>query len=204
MNDALPTLWKLNTLFILSLLLVNCQPTADPVTEITEVNPAADGFNLEGSDERAIEIADAVMEAMGGRTAYDNTRYLKWNFFGSRKHIWDKETGDVIIEGIRDTFFTKMNIHTMEGEVNYRGVDLTVSDSLEMYLEKGKSAWINDAYWLVMPYKLKDSGVTLKHLGEDTIAGGQAADVLSLTFKNVGDTPQNKYHVYIDRTDNLI
>lgn len=32
-----------------------------------EINPAAPGFNMEGSDPKAIEIADAVMAASGGR-----------------------------------------------------------------------------------------------------------------------------------------
>ena len=39
-------------------------------------NPHAEGFDLEGSDAKAIEIADAVMEKMGGRENWDNTRYL--------------------------------------------------------------------------------------------------------------------------------
>ncbi len=32
-----------------------------------EINPAALGFNMEGSDPKAIEIADSVMAASGGR-----------------------------------------------------------------------------------------------------------------------------------------
>jgi hypothetical protein len=71
-------------------------------------------------------------------------------------------------------------------------------------LKRGKSIWINDSYWLVMPFKLKDSGVTLKYLGEDTLMTGLPCNVLQLTFENVGDTPQNKYHIYVDLADNLV
>jgi hypothetical protein len=31
-------------------------------------------------------------------------------------------------------------------------------------LRKGKNWWINDAYWLVMPWKLQDPGVTLSYV----------------------------------------
>ena len=55
-----------------------------------------------------------------------------------------------------------------------------------------------------MPFKLKDSGVTLTYVGDDTTQTGIAADVLQLTFEDVGNTPKNKYHVWVDRSDNLI
>jgi hypothetical protein len=71
-------------------------------------------------------------------------------------------------------------------------------------LAKGKSIWINDSYWLVMPFKLKDTGVTLKYLGEDTTLTGVKSNVLEVTFKDVGDTPENKYRVYVDVKDNLV
>ena len=55
-----------------------------------------------------------------------------------------------------------------------------------------------------MPYKLKDSGVTLKHLGDGTMEDGEAATVLQLTFEAVGVTPENKYHVYVDKESGLV
>ena len=47
----------------------------------------------------------------------------------------------------------------------------------------GGNDWINDLYWLVMPFKLKDSGVTLKCLGEDTTATELALTCWGLRFK---------------------
>jgi hypothetical protein len=55
-----------------------------------------------------------------------------------------------------------------------------------------------------MPYKLKDSGVTLGYKGEGTLADGRAADVLQLTFEGVGVTPENKYDVYVSRDRHLV
>lgn len=190
---------------LISIITIQCKPTdATQQENSLEINPAAEGFNHTDSDSRAIELADKVMEAMGGRSAYDSTRYIKWNFFNSRRHVWDKTTGDLVIEGIRDSFLVNMNINSMTGDANYHGVQLSKSDSLDKYIQKGKEMWINDAYWLVMPFKLKDSGVSLKYVGNDTLIGGRDAEVLSLTFDNVGVTPDNMYHVYVDKEDNLI
>ena len=61
-------------------------------------NPAAPGFNAAGSDSVAIQIADQVMYAQGGRKAWDKSRYFYWNFFGRRSLLWDKNGGKVRIE----------------------------------------------------------------------------------------------------------
>ena len=192
-------------LFLVILTYIFVISCKSPTPELETIgNPPAEGFNLTDSDEKAIQIADEVMEALGGRKAWDDTKYIKWNFFNSRKHTWNKHTNDVVIEGLRDTFTIKMNLDRMEGTVNFRGNELTKADSLDKYLQRGKSMWINDAYWLVMPYKLKDSGVTLKYLGQDTTQAGVMSDKLELTFESVGDTPDNKYEIYVDQDTRMV
>ena len=62
---------------------------------IAETNPPAEGFNQSESDAKAIEIADAVMEKMGGWENWNQTRYITWRFFGRRMHVWDKWTGNL-------------------------------------------------------------------------------------------------------------
>ncbi len=197
---------------VLLMLIISCstgsstsESTDDPEDggEYVEYNnPPAEGFNQEGSDLLATILADKSMQAMGGRAAWDNTRYLSWNFFGSRIHTWDKWTGDVRIEVPNRDLTILMNINTKEGKVMKEGVQ--VSDSLDYYLERGYGLWVNDSYWLVMPYKLKDSGVTLKYLREDTTLTGTSADVISLSFEDVGVTPQNVYEVWVDVDSKLV
>lgn len=169
-------------------------------------NPPAPGFDLEGSDPRAIEIADRVMERLGGRDAWDATRYLTWNFFGRRTHFWDKHTGDIRVEGVgRDDrpYLILMNLHTMEGRAWRDGVELE-GDELEELIDLGEAVWINDSYWMFMPYKLKDTGVTLTYVGERAMEDGRPADVLQLVFQEVGRTPDNRYHVYVARESGLV
>jgi len=55
-----------------------------------------------------------------------------------------------------------------------------------------------------MPFKLKDSGVSLKYAGRDTTSDGRDAEKLMLTFTEVGVTPDNMYYVYVDDESKLV
>ncbi|MCB0557954.1 MAG: hypothetical protein H6573_19770 [Lewinellaceae bacterium] len=197
-------------LFSISLILSACQPTpGDGSTDsgaakTAEANPASKGFNAADSDERAISIADSVMLAMGGRKAWDNTRFLQWTFFGRRTLLWDKFTGDVRIEIPADSAVYLVNIKGLTGKAREGERTIENPDTLQARLQRANSIWINDSYWLVMPYKLKNSGVAIQYLGQDTTQSGIPAYVLQLTFQEVGDTPENKYHVYVDTGSYLV
>ena len=140
------------------------------------------------------------MEAIGGRASWDASRYFVWNFLGRRKLYWDKQTGDVRIDWGSRTFL--INVQSETGTVFNNGEPIT--DSLDYYVDLGRQVWVNDSYWLVMPFKLKDSGVTLKYEREDTTKSGVASDVLSLAFDSVGYTPQNQYEIFVDQQNKLI
>ncbi|HVS16272.1 MAG TPA: hypothetical protein VMV46_20335 [Thermoanaerobaculia bacterium] len=165
-------------------------------------NPPAEGFDAAGSDPEAVAIADEVMTAMGGRAAWDSTRYLSWNFFGMRTHVWDRWTGDVRYQ-VGDTLVLA-NIHSQEGRAFRDGEEVTDPEERAKLLDQTYKAWVNDSYWLLMPYKLKDSGVTLRYQGEGAMADGRVADVLELTFEGVGVTPDNKYDVYVSKDRRLV
>lgn len=166
-------------------------------------NPAADGFNMEASDAQAIAVADEVMEAMGGRQAWDETRHICWKFFGRDELVWDKWTGNVRID--RPNGNTLLyNIHENTGQAFVNGTEITEADSLAGYNERARRIWINHSYWLVMPYKLKDSGVTLKYMGQEADNKGTDCDKLELTFEEVGVTPNNRYWVWVDKNTRLV
>jgi len=193
---------------ILLLSILACQPASqeNPEVDVPEANPAAPGFNTSESDSEAIAIADSIMKAMGGRKAWDNTNIIQWTFAGRRTLTWDKRSNDVRIdipaEEGRTTFI--VNLDSDQGKVFLNGQQTTQPDSVAKYLQQAKRIWFNDSYWLVMPYKLKDDGVTLEYLGQDTMQGGQQVEVLQLRFQQVGATPQNRYKVYVDPQDMLI
>ncbi len=183
------------------------QPTSRPATD--DPKPPAEGIKPDASDPAAVALADLTMKAMGGRRAWDETRYIAWNFFfGSRRHIWDKHTGNLRIDSTdRQTgepIVLLMNINTTKGRAWRNGDEVDDAEALTTMLDFGKGAWINDSYWLLMPYKLSDPGVTLNSLGEKMMDDGRPAEVVQLTFTDVGNTPQNKYHVYIAKDTHLV
>ncbi|ALW84687.1 hypothetical protein AUC43_06095 [Hymenobacter sedentarius] len=164
--------------------------------------PAAEGFDVAGSDPKAVAIADRVMREMGGYDAWRNTRFLAWSFFGGQYQIWDKYTGDFHWE--KDSLVANFNLSTKQGHVYSRGQDISASPAGQKTLERLPAIWINNSYWLLMPFKLKDSGVTLTYKGEAKTMDGAVADVLQMTFKNVGVTPQNRYEVLVNRATGLV
>lgn len=195
------------SLLVLALFVAACQPATESNepqrAPQTVENTPAEGFNVAASHIKAMAIADEVMEAMGGRAAWDNTRHICWTFFGRRDLIWDKWTGNVRIDDGETTYLVNINDET--GSVYENGKALDISqDSLKIRMRQAKSIWINDSYWMVMPFKLKDSGVTLKYVGEEATQAGEAADKLQLTFEGVGRTPQNKYFVWVDKNSRLV
>ena len=169
--------------------------------------PPAEGFDAEGSDPEAIELADAVMETMGGYDAWQATRYLTWKVFGRRLHVWDRHTGRARIEGASredgTPYVILMNLHSKEGRA-WRGGEELTGDALAEMLDNGEAAWINDSYWLVMPYKLKDTGVNLTYAGVSMMEDGRSARAVDLTFEAVGRTPQNWYRVHIADDSGLV
>ena len=183
---------------LLTALFLTISATRPATAQHAPENPPIEGFNTGGSDARAIEIADAVMQSMGGRANWDNTRFLSWGF-GADEQVWDKWTGDFRYQ--RDSLVVLMNVNTKAGKAYADGVE--IADPAEN-LTGAYRAWVNSGYWFLLPYKLKDSGVTLKYLGEGTTEDGRAAEMLQLTFENVGLTPQNKYHVYVDKERMLV
>jgi len=166
------------------------------------------------SDAKAVEIAEAVMERLGGRQAWEATRYIRWDFFGSRKHYLDKQTGNVRMEipERRDDggelqqpeLLVLMNVHTKQGRVWAAG-EPAEGEKLQEYLDLGHQVWINDSYWMFMPYKLLDPGVTLRYAGERELEDGRPCDALDMTFgEGVGYTPENRYVVCVARDTGLV
>ena len=161
-------------------------------------------FNPEGSDPEAVWVAEDAIAASGGAEAWATTRYIKWNFFGRRWLLWDKMNGKVRIENTGNDTKLILDLNTRQGKVFKDGREWTDPDTLKKYLESAYRIWINDSYWLAMPFKMMDPGVHLKYVREDTTLKGIASDVISLTFDSVGVTPQNKYEVWIGKNSSLV
>ena len=167
-------------------------------------NPAASGFDMAHSDPAAVELADSIMAAMGGREAWDKTRFISFKFFDVRNYTWDKKRNRLRVELKKDSAVFLIDLTTLEGRIRLKQREITDVDSLNKLLLSAKTMWVNDSYWLLMPFKLKDAGVTLQYFGEDIIDNGVRCNVLQVTFRNNDSTSGSKYIVYVDLKDNLV
>ena len=154
-----------------------------------------------------------MMEAMGGPEAWNNVHFVRFSFNVSgadgnarpgRTHLWDKWTGRYRLEqttqeGQRVVLF---NVNDKTGSVYLDGRPVQGEDATKA-LEGAYGAFINDMYWFAMPWKWLDPGVNLKYVGEQEM-DGKTCDVVELTFGNVGLTPGDTYHGYVDKQTRMM
>lgn len=168
------------------------------------------------ADPVAADIAKQLTDAMGGQANWDKLPYLRFDFVvvsegkerARFKHWWDKKSGRARVEGPDDK---GQNVVAIFRIADKTGISFTGgmpdidSSSIASHIQNGYERWVNDTYWLMMPFKLRDPGTHLKHARTETGESGQAYDVLELTFSpEVGLTPQDHYWLYVNRATHLI
>jgi hypothetical protein len=159
----------------------------------------------------AQSIAQRVEATLGG-DAWAKARYIAFDFTPERDgkivssipQRYDRFTGDYRVEGKnRDgvPYLVIMNVNTKKGRAWLDGKEVEQSAEL---LEMGYRRFINDTYWLLMPLKLRDPGVTLASEGERTDCG-RVYDIVKLSFGDgVGITSKDQYWIHVDRATNMI
>ena len=165
------------------------------------------------SDPKAVAVADQVMEALGGKQRWDHLRGLRWSFDvtvndtlrSSRRHAWDKWTGWHRVEGTSRSGQQFLLIDQIDdkGGMAWMAGQPIEGDSLAKLMKRAKSLWVNDTYWMLMPYKLRDPGVTLGYDGE-VKDGDKVYDKIALSFDSVGETPGDHYWVYVNRANRRV
>jgi hypothetical protein len=167
---------------------------------------------LAAAERSAREIADHLRNALGGQ-ALDASGYLGFTFAvtedgkdrASYRHAWDRRSGDYKVEGAtRDGRVAVLfNIHSRKGRAWVDGKEVS-DEALEKWLEFGYGRFINDTYWLLVPFKLQDPGVKLENQGA-TQENGKSFDRLGLSFDaGIGLTPGDKYTLWIDRATSRV
>ncbi len=186
-------------------------------------------FDPASSDPRAIAIADLVMGALGGQQAWEQTRFLYFAFdverdakrIAHRTHLWDRWDGRLRFQSTEKdgtSFVVLLDVNTRSGQA-FRMPRESPADgapardpagsmpieaaAAKPLLDEAYEDWINDTYWLLMPYKMKDPGVRLKYAGEKTV-GGADYDLVELTFEDVGLTPRDRYWAHVNRVTHIM
>jgi hypothetical protein len=164
-------------------------------------------------DPKALEIAHAMMQAMGGQKAWQQARYVRFDFIAAvhgeelmrRGHLWDTRTGRSRLEdktAFGEPAVVLFNAATRQGVVYAAGKKLE-GPAAAKALDGAYHALIYDTYWLAMPWKWLDPGVHLKYLGQKKL-GAKLYDVVELTFDHVGPTPGDRYTAYVSPRSHLM
>jgi hypothetical protein len=168
------------------------------------------------ADPLAADIAKQLTDAMGGQAAWEQLPYLRFDFVvvsegqerARFRHWWDKKRGRARVEGPDDKGQTVAAVFSL---ADRRGISFTGgmpdadSASITNHIQNGYERWVNDTYWLVMPFKLRDPGTHLKHVRTETGNAGQTYDVVELSFSpGVGLTPEDRYWLYVNRATHLV
>lgn len=186
----------------------------NPAPQAARITPPARPMGE--ADARAAAIAKQVTDAMGGQRTWDVLPYLRFDFVVARegkevarfKHWWDKRNGRCRVEGPDDKGRTVTAIFTLKdkkGKSFTDGIVDTDPANVESIVQMGYERWVNDTYWFIMPFKLRDPGVNLKWARSQKKADGNQYDVLELSFgKGIGLTPGDRYWVYVNRRTHLV
>ena len=155
-------------------------------------------------DKEALLLAHRVEDAVGGKENWDKIPIISFNFFGSRLWYWDKHHNRYRVESEKKKYRIAGTLDGKETLLWLHGNQVTSPDSINKYRAFAHDVWINDTYWLILPFKLTDPGVHLTYLGRCRADSTTAANCMELTFDTVGETPDNKYRIYIDTMSDLI
>lgn len=169
------------------------------------------------ADDTARILADRVMESLGGEEAWEETRFLSFRWLVEREgqivsdrlHAWDRHEGTYRIEteqgGARlvalfdvDEVEEREDFGKVPAGRAWRDGQELEGAARDSVLRQGYGAFINDTYWLLMPLKWHDPGVTVRYEGRDTLPDGQAYQVVHLSFEPDVGLTNDQYWGYVD------
>ncbi len=116
----------------------------------------------------------------------------------SRRHAWDRNSNRHRVEYLDRAGKRFVIVHTLGDSTGAAWVDGTAlaGDTVRTLVRRGGALWRHDTYWFLMPFKLRDPGVQLAHIGKQ--ADGR--ERLRITFEGGGDT----YHFDVDEQSGRI
>ncbi len=130
-------------------------------------------------------LADKILTSLN-KQAYDSISFISWSYRIGHYFEWDKKNDRVLVKW--EDIEVELDIQTQSGEVRKSG-DVIESPELS---RKAYEYFINDSFWLVAPYKLKDPGTIRK------VVNTSEGDALLVTYTTGGVTPGDSYLWTVD------
>jgi hypothetical protein len=171
----------------------------------------------EKRDPKAVEVERAMVQAMGGEDAWNASHFVRFDFkvnaggklVQDNHHLWDRKDGRYRIERTLEGGKHEVDLFTIadyerdkSGSAYVEGKKLE-GDEARKLLQGAYASYINDTWWLSMPWKWMATGANLKYIGTKT-RGPETFDVVEITFGNVGLTPGDMYHAFVSQKSHLM
>lgn len=125
---------------------------------------------------KAEQLADEMLNALN-KAAFDTLEYIEFTFKGVHRHKWDRLNNSVTVEWDDQSVYVDLN----KGQ-----------DSYSLLEYKAYEYFINDSFWLVAPFKIKDEGTVRLFVDQFNNRG------LLVTYTSGGVTPGDSYLWIID------
>lgn len=160
-------------------------------------------------DPEVVRIYRGVLDSIAPDDGWERTRYVEFDWIVDREegeplrrsHRWDRERGlhrvRAPVEGGTMTAIIDVERPTRDERIWLDGELLQEEARTDSLADRAHGMFINDSYWLLMPFKWTDPGVRARYVGEME-EWGRTYEVVELTFEDVGRTPQNKYRAFVD------
>lgn len=131
----------------------------------------------------AERLTDKVEKAIN-KSAWDSTVAVSWTFAGTHSYVWDKKRD--LVQLIWKDNKVIFNTRTLKG-VAYENEIKLFGDQEEKMIQKGWENFANDSFWLIAPFKLRDTGT------ERSIVVLDGDTCLKVTYTSGGVTPGDSY-----------
>ncbi|WP_421764497.1 hypothetical protein [Ekhidna sp.] len=126
----------------------------------------------------AEELADEMLKALN-KQGFDSLSTIKFTYPGGHNYVWNKEENTVQVAWGESDVFLNLN----------EPIEEFSSLQYEAY-----EYFINDSFWLIAPFKVRDNGVVRSTVKVD---GGRG---LLVTYTTGGVTPGDSYLWIIDES----
>jgi hypothetical protein len=174
------------------------------LSALAEVSPAP----------KAVEIAHAMMQAMGGQETWNRVHFVRFDFkvimngqpMIGRSYLWDKQAGRCRLEDRaadgRQGVVLFSDVRTARGAA-YIGDKKLDGPAAARALKAAHSSFINDVNWLIMPWVWLQPGVHLQYQGRKSV-NGQPFDVVEVRFDPPQANAGDRYTAYVSPRTHLM
>jgi hypothetical protein len=212
-------------LAFVSLCLVSLAAGCGPGRTAAATQSTVAAFDVSKSEPKAVEIADQVLNAVGGQANWDKAKEILWTqgYIMDGKlqdvagHAWDRWNGRHRFTRYFGDGGRAVAMYELYGDVAFGytetekfGKVTQMKEDRDKAIAEARRRFNNDSYMLLLPFKLKDPGVKLAYstelpeLDATTADAPMKYDVIKISFdEGVGPAAGDTWYLSVDKASKM-